>query len=181
MTTLIVARGESPSGAAGDPDDDINHIYNGRFENAAIGLEGWRTNVGSLGVELTRETADPITGTGSLRYHVGSDTGGAGVNTGLLIRANDGHIGQTWRLTFKHRGEDVAMMVYLDYAGASDVESSVYFTAAAVVAEYSLDFVIPVGATFLDLQIGTDWNGAPQSNKTFWLDDIVLKRVALAP
>lgn len=162
-------------------DDDLNHLYNGHFESSLIGIRGWLSSAGVGGGTLTRETADPISGTGSLKQHIGTDTGGAGVNQSVTIRSTLGHIGETRRLTFKHRGEDIALMVYLDYTGASDVESDVYFTATAEVGEYEWDTVIPVGATAVSIQIGTDWNGEAQSDKDYWLDDIKWLTIALAP
>lgn len=177
MTNLIVARGQSVGEA--ELSDDANMIYNGKFESALIDTDGW-DKVNTPGTTMTRETIAPISGVGSLRVHVGTDTGGVGVLSWIVTIDSDQH-GQTYRITFDHRGENFAGMVYLDLDGASDIESSTYFTAAASEAAYSWDFVMPDGTIGLQLQIVSDWNGATQGNKTYWLDNIKCVKIADAP
>lgn len=173
-------RGKRTEEAAAMPssDDDMNHIYNGRFESA-LGIEGW-LSTSDENAPISLETENPITGLGSLKCFVDHDSGGAGAYQNVQISPSFGHTGQTWQLTFNHKGENTACLVYLDYTGADDVEA-LAFTATPTPQPESVDIVIPAGASNMQVYFITDWNGAPQEDKTFWVDDVLLKTIALAP
>lgn len=162
-------------------DDDLSHIYNGRFES---GIDGWQDNAnGSL---ISRETDDPISGTGSLKVTIDSDSGGSGPYQRIQLFSlsdQDGHgqryWGQTWELTFEHRGNDVELMVLLDYNAAPGSTEILYCTAIAETAVESIEFTIPGSlVAYMDLYIATNWNGDPQNGATYVLDNIILKRIS---
>lgn len=177
MSNLIVARGQSPSGN-GDPGDDLNHLYNGRFASALLGIDGWQTT--SSDAAIDHVVSDPVFGTGSLHCTVTADTGGSGAYQSVHIQNELLHWGQTWRLTFDYRGDDIALMVFMDYTGASDLEA-LYITGTAVAQSASVDIVIPSGTSGVLVGIQTDWNGAPQDGKDYWLGSVMLKTIAFAP
>ena len=177
MTQLIVARGESGGGGGADPDDDLNFIYNGKFESAFIGAQGWApTDSGR--VTLARDTANPMSGTASLKVTVGEDFGSDGVQCFLFNFINLVDLaGATLNLSFKLRGSG-DLMVYLTWAAVPD--ETLWTGTAGVQQTVSEDFVVPADATRLDLMIVTGWDGS-QVGVEYWLDDIKLLKTADAP
>lgn len=171
---VAAALEDAPSGA--DPDDDINLIYNGKFESALVGTEGWYSS-SSEDATISRKTVSPIDGTGSLLVTVTNDDGGIGVfaNT-VFFQTYD--VGDTYRLSFDLRGSG-DLMVYLDYGGAPDVDGQWTGTATGVTQSVTTDFVIPSGPPTLDMQIATAWDGG-QVGVAFELDNVKLVKIASA-
>lgn len=182
MTTLIVARGESPYEA--DYTDDVSLIYNGRFESDVVGLLGWDSTGNDEDNIITRDTVAPINGTGSLKCVIDNDTRNAGafVRIPLFFLSQNttfSWVGRTLRLTFLYKGTGLDLDVYVDWQDAPDVFVAWSGTAGAEAQMATTDFVVPADASDLQLYMGTAGYPAPGGQTgTYWLDDVVLKLLA---
>ena len=167
----------SPPLEPADYSNDVNFIYNGTFESAFIGTQGWApTNSGR--VTLARDTVDPMSGTASMKVTLSADNGSDGVQCFLFNFINLADlVGATLTLSFKLRGSG-DLMVYLAWAAVPD--ETLWTGTAGVQQTVSEDFVVPADATRLDLMIVTGWDGS-QVGVEYWLDDIKLLKTADAP
>ena len=174
--TTIEIEARSISGNSSAYIDDISMLYNGRFESELVGIEGWDV-VQTLGTTVSRETTNPIAGSGSLKIHVGSDSGGVGVSSWIIPIDSDQH-GQEVTLTFLARSSvDANLISYFDYDNASDYDPNETFACTTESQEFEVSLTIPDGASGLSVLIGTHWDGG-QDDIDFWLDDIRLVKTA---
>lgn len=189
MTQLIVARGQSPLQPA-DTSDDVNLLYNGKFDSALIGLDKWFLT-SRAGTTWVQDFDTPITAPGSVKVTITDDIGGLGIYQHVNLLTTENHnagvdntvpsdfAGQTWRLTFDYKGEDIPLITYMDYDYASDDDSGWTGTATENPQSALYDFVIPAFSTRMDLSIFTSWDGGNPG--TWWLDNIKLVKIAAAP
>jgi hypothetical protein len=172
LSNLIVSRGASL-----DSDDDISRVYNGRFESALIGLEGWASTDQELN-PITRNTDTPIAGNASLHCAITNDSQFSGALTELIPIAVY-MWNQTWRISFKYRGT-TALLLYLDYDGVANV-SSWTGQATGTTQTATQEVVIPENATGITMLIVTPGSGPSQNGTSYDLDDVKFVKIADAP
>lgn len=170
MTQLIVARGQSIGEA--ETSDDVNLFYNGKFESALVGIEGWYNNGGGV-ITRSRETVAPVSGVGSLKVVTNGALGGQGVICEeLVISAFQSN---TLRLSFAWKGTG-DFLIYLDYSPSDDVDAAWTGTLANETVEDSIDIVVPADAGVMSVTFQTDW--AYETAATWYLDNLKLVKIA---
>ncbi len=132
---------------------------------------------------MTRDSVAPISGTGSLKVTITDDIGGQGVFQTVQLDNSVGAgdlTGQTWRLTWDYKStEGMALTLYLDMQGASDLDDLWEDTGTAAVQSASVDVVIPVGASETDVSFFTSWDGGNEG--VFWIDNVRWVKISDAP
>jgi hypothetical protein len=167
VEALIAEAGGDPADSA----DDVNLLYNGRFESELVGVEGWYTAGGGV-VTRTRETVSPLAGNASLKVVTNGALGGQGVESEAIVL--EVFQGCTLELSFLVKGSGTLMANML--WNVNDEE--IVWTAAATgtTQEISVEFDVPLDESGLTVQFLTDW--AYETAATWYLDDIRLIKIA---